>query len=38
MVDALGNDSALLRLYWARDNWANEMSFVLKHAPGAGSI
>ena len=26
------------RLCWARDNLGNEMSFVMNHAPGAGSF
>ena len=34
----LGNDSVLLRLYWAATTWTNEMNNVMKHAPGAGSI
>ena len=25
-------------LYWAGQNWANEMNFGMQHAPGAGSI
>ena len=27
-----------VRLYWAEDNWANGMNFVMIHAPGAGSM
>ena len=29
----LGHGSALLRLYWT--TWANDMKFVMNHAPGA---
>ena len=28
----------IVRLYWAETTWANEMNFLLDHAPGAGSI
>ena len=38
MNGVLGHDSAIARLYWAGTIWANEMSFVMKHAPGAGLI
>ena len=38
MNGILGHDFALLRLYWGRATWANEMNFVMNHAPGAGSI
>ena len=38
-IDAvLGHDSELVRLYWAGDNWGNELTFVMNHASGAGSI
>ena len=33
-----GHYSALVRLYWAVDTWAKGINFVMKHAPGAGSI
>ena len=36
MNDVLGHNSALARLYWDRDNWANEMNVVMNRAPGAG--
>ena len=29
MIDVLGHDSALLRLYWAGDNWANTVRWTL---------
>ena len=32
------HDSALVRLYGPGTTWANEMKFVMNHAPGAGSI
>ena len=38
MNGVLGHDSAFVRLCWAGDNLANEMNFVMNHAPGAGSI
>ena len=38
MIGVLGHDSALVRLYWVGATGANEMNFVIKHAPGAGSI
>ena len=38
MIGVLGHDSALLWLYWAGDNLANEMNFGVNHALGAGSI
>ena len=34
----LGHYSALIRLYWAGITWANEINFVMKHAPAAGLI
>ena len=35
----LGHDSALVKGYAGLGtNWANEMNFVMKHAPGAGLI
>ena len=30
--------SHAVRLYWAEDDWANKISFVMIHAPDAGSI
>ena len=38
MNGVLGHESALVSLYWAGDNWANGMNFVMNHAPGAGSL
>ena len=38
MIGVLGHGSALERLYWAADNLANEMNFVVNHTHGAGSI
>ena len=37
MNGVLGHDSALVRLYWGGTTWANEVKFVMNHAPGAGS-
>ena len=34
----LGHDSALLGYAGPGTTWANEMNFVMNHAPGAGSI
>ena len=36
MNAVLGHNSALV--YWVGTTWANEMNFVMNHAPGAGSI
>ena len=38
MIGVLGQDNALVTLYWAGDNYAHEMNFVINHAPGARSI
>ena len=38
MNGVLGHDSELGRLYWAGATWANEMNFVMNHAPGARGI
>ena len=38
MNGILGNDSALYDYTRQGINWANEMKFGMKHAPGAGSI
>ena len=38
MEGVLGHNSTLVRLYWARLTWANEMNFAINHAPDVGSI
>ena len=38
MIDVLGHDSALLGYTRPGTTWANEMNFVMNHAPSAGSI
>ena len=38
MIGFLGHDSALKGKTGPETTWANEMNFVLNHAPGAGSI
>ena len=38
MNGALGHHSALLCNTGPGISWANEMSFVMSHTPGAGSI
>ena len=38
MIGVLGHDSALLGYTGPETTWANEMIFVMNHAPGAGSI
>ena len=38
MIGVLGHDSVLIRLYWQGTTWANEITFVMIHAPGTGSI
>ena len=35
MIGVLGHVSAL---HWSGTTWANEMNFVMKHAPSAGLI
>ena len=35
MIGVLGDDSALFE---PGTTWANEMNFVMNHAPGAGSM
>ena len=36
MKGDLGHDSALQGHMWPGTTWANEMSFDMNHAPGAG--
>ena len=38
MNDALGNDSVLEGKTGPETTWVNEMTFVMNHAPGTGSI
>ena len=38
MIGILGRDSALYGYTGPETTWANEMKFVMNHAPGAGSI
>ena len=38
MNGVLSHDSAMYGYTGPRTTWANEMNFVLKYAPGAGSI
>ena len=38
MIGVLSHDSALSRYTGPGTTWANEMNFVMTHAPGAGSI
>ena len=38
MISDLGHDSALSGYTGPGTKWANEMNFIMNHAPGAGSI
>ena len=38
MIDVIGHDSALQGYAGLGISWANEMNFVINHAPGAGSL
>ena len=38
MIGVLGHDSALKGYTGLETTWANEMNFVMHHAPGAGTI
>ena len=38
MIGVLGHDSALKGYTGPGKTWANEMKFVMNHAPGGGSI
>ena len=38
LIGVLGHDSALWAYTGPETNWANDINFVMNHAPGAGSI